>query len=316
MRVLKILIVLVVLAGAGVLAIVTAPSLYGPFDSRALAQGRPFDSHALAQGRQDDRPERRALSMLTGRGAAIGVSIRDVMPAEAGGQPQGGMSGVLVDDVRPDSPADKAGLKRGDIVVEFDGERVRSARQFSRLVQETTPGRTVTAAIVRDSKRSDVQITPNDERHRDVMISGDFGDYMRDLGRDLGRLGDHLPSFDFNFDFDLPALAPGRRLGITVNELTSQLADHFGVRDGLLVTSVTEGSAASRAGLKAGDVITSINGQRGGSREDLVRGLRDADRDARSGSAAVTIGVVRDKKESSVTVTLETSRRPLRGRPA
>src|SRR2546425_13133917 len=111
MRVLKILIVLVVLAGAGVLAIVTAPSLYGPFDSRALAQGRPFDSHALAQGRQDDRPERRALSMLTGRGAAIGVSIRDVMPAEAGGQAQGGMSGVLIDGVRARSPADKTGVK-------------------------------------------------------------------------------------------------------------------------------------------------------------------------------------------------------------
>src|SRR3989442_15740516 len=126
MRVLKILIVLVVLAGAGVLAIVTAPSLYGPFDSRALAQGRPFDSralaqgrpfdsHALAQGRQDDRPERRALSMLTGRGAAIGVSIRDVMPAEAGGPPQGRISGVLIDDVRAASPADKAGSERGGI---------------------------------------------------------------------------------------------------------------------------------------------------------------------------------------------------------
>src|SRR5467141_3979714 len=103
MRPLKILTVLVVLAGAGVLAIARAPSLYG---------------------QRDDRIERRPreLSLLAGRGSAIGVSIRDVMPAEAGGQPQGGISGVLIDDVRPDSQADKAGLKRGDIVVEFDGE--------------------------------------------------------------------------------------------------------------------------------------------------------------------------------------------------
>jgi len=300
MKLLKIFAVLVVLAGAGLLAIVAAPSVYGQRDDRI---DRPFDYG------QSRRP--RELSLLAGRGAAIGVSVRDVMPAEAGGQPQ---SGVLVDEVRPDSPADKGGLKRGDIIVEFDGERVRSARQFSRLVQETTPGRTVKATIVRDSKRSDVQITPNDERRGDVMISGDFGDYVRDFGRDLGRLGDRLPSFDFNFDFDLPALAPGRRLGVTVNELTSQLADHFGVKDGVLVTSVTEGSAASRAGLKAGDVITSINGQRVESREDLLRALRDADRDARNSSVDLNIGIVRDKKESTVKVTLD-SRRPLRGRP-
>src|SRR5437867_1605926 len=84
------------------------------------------------------------------------LSIRDVMPAEAGGQPP---RGVLIDEVRPDSPADKGGMKRGDVVVEFDGEHVRSARQFSRLVQESTPGRSVTATVVRDGQRRDLQIT-------------------------------------------------------------------------------------------------------------------------------------------------------------
>ena len=292
MRLLKFLIFCVVLAGIGLMvAAATAPSLYGQRDDRAG----------------------RTLSLLAGRGAAIGVTIRDVMPAEAGGQPQ---AGVLIDEVRPDSPADKAGIKRGDVIVEFDGERVRSARQFSRLVQETTPGRTVTVAIVRDSKRSTVQITPNDERGGDVMVSGDFGDYMRDLGRlgRLGRLGDRLPAFDFNFDLDLPGFATGRRLGVTVGELTSQLADHFGARGGVLVTSVTDGTPASRAGLKAGDVITSVNGARVESREDLLRELRDADRDARDSSAELTIGIVRDKKESTLKATIE-SRRPLRGRP-
>jgi S1-C subfamily serine protease len=294
MRLLKILTFWVVLAGVGlIVAAATAPSLHGQRDDRF------------------DRP--RTLSLLAGRGAAIGVSIRDVMPAEAGGQPP---AGVLIDEVRPDSPADKAGIKRGDVIVEFDGERVRSARQFSRLVQESTPGRTVTAAILRGDQRSSVQITPNDERRGDVMVSGDFGGYMRDLGRDLGRLGDRLPAFDFNFDFDLPAFATGRRLGVSVAELTSQLADHFGARGGVLVTSVTEGSAASRAGLKAGDVITSINGARVESREDLLRELRDADRDARDGdpgNVELNIGIVRDRKESTVKATLE-SRRPPRGR--
>ena len=291
MRLLKIFTVLVVLGGVGLIAVVTAPSIYG---------------------QRDDRPERRSreLSILAGRGASIGVSIRDVMPAEAGGQPP---RGVLIDEVRPDSPADKGGMKRGDVVVEFDGERVRSARQFSRLVQESTPGRTVKATIVRDGKRSDVQVTPDDERHGDMLISGDFGNYMRDFGRDLGRFSDRLP-FDFNFDFDFPGIVSGRRLGVSVNELTSQLADHFGVRDGVLVTSVTEGSPASRAGLKAGDVITSIDGQKVGSREDLLRAMHDADRDSRTGTVDLTIGIVRDKKESTLKATLD-SRRPLRGRP-
>ena len=289
-RLLKILLFLVVLAGVGLVIVATAPSLHG---------------------QRDDRIERRprALSLLAGRGAAIGVSVRDVIPAEAGGQPQ---AGALIDEVRPDSPADKAGIKRGDIIVEFDGERVRSARQFSRLVQETTPGRTVTAVILRDSRRSEVRVTPDDERRGDVMVSGDFGDYFRDLGRDLGRFGDRFPAFDFNFDF--PGFATGRRLGVSVSELTSQLADHLGAKGGVLVTSVTEGSAASRAGLKAGDVITSINGQRIESPEDLLRTLRDADRDTRDGSVELNIGIVRDKKESTVKATIE-PRRPLRGRP-
>jgi serine protease Do len=289
-RLLKIFTFLVVLAGVGVLVLATAPALHG---------------------QRDDRRESRSLTILSGRGASIGVSIRDVMPAEAGGQPP---AGVLIDEVRPDSPADKAGLKHGDVLVEFDGERVRSARQFSRLVQETTPGRTVKATIVRDGTRSDVQITPNDERRGDAMVSGDFGDYFRDFGH-LGRLGERFPAFDFNFDLDLPGIASGRRLGISVNELTSQLADHFGVRDGLLVTSVTEGSAASRAGLKAGDVITSVDGQRVASREDLLHALRDADRDSRTGSVDVSIGIVRDKRESTLKATID-SRRSLRGRPA
>lgn len=176
MKIFKVLSVLVALTGLVALAVVVAPAAYG----RQRAE-RPFGS----AGRS------RELTVLAGRGAAIGVSIRDVQPAEAGGDRAS--QGVLVDDVRRDSPAEKAGVKRGDVIVEFDGEHVRSARQFSRLVQETVPGRTVKATILRDGKRSDVQVTP-DDRRSDMMISGDFGDYMRDLGRDLGRLGDHLPA--------------------------------------------------------------------------------------------------------------------------
>ena len=282
MKQLKLVGILIAVVGLVGLALVLAPSAFGQARQRT------------------DRP----LMMLPGRGAQIGVRITD-----------GATDGVVIEEVQPDSPAEKAGLKPSDVIVEFGGEHVRSARQFGRLVQETPPGRAVKATITRDGQRRDVQITPS-EAGDTVFRGGDrFSmplDDLRDNLRELGRLGDHLPPFNFNFDFELPGALSGRRLGVSVDELTDQLASYFGAKDGLLVTSVTDGSAASRAGLKAGDVITSINGRTVRSRDDLVQELRDSTRDE------ITIGIVRDKKESSVTVKVDTApSRNLRGaRPA
>jgi len=283
MKMLKLVGILTAMAALVVLALVRAPSAYGQARDRT------------------DRP----LMMLAGRGADIGVRIAD-----------GPTVGVVIEEVQPDSPAEKAGLKQSDVIVEFDGEHVRSARQFGRLVQETPPGRTVKATITRDGQKKDLQITPSEGRGVGALRDGDrvrgrLGDLDDNL-RELGRLGDHLPPFNFNFDFDFPGALSGRRLGVSVDALTDQLAQYFGVKDGLLVTSVTDGSAASRAGLKAGDVITSINGRTVRSRDDLVRELRDANDDE------LTIAIVRDKKESQVKAKIDgPTRRNLRGaRPA
>jgi len=283
MKLLKIVGVLVALAGAAALALVLAGKGYLSLGSPVFAQGRPGELERSA----------RSLMTLAGRGAEIGVRVGE-----------SSTTGVVIEEVQPDSPAEKAGLKRADVVVEFDGERVRSTRQFSRLVAETPPGRSVTATIMRDGEKKELRITPSEGRSSGLLIDADR---LRGLRGDLGRLGDHLPPFDFNFDFDLPGALSGRRLGVTVNELTDQLAQYFGAKDGVLVTSVTDGSAASRAGLKAGDVITSINGQSVRSRDDLIRSLRDAD------TNELTIVLVRDRKESTVKATIDPPRRTLRG---
>jgi len=167
-------------------------------------------------------------------------------------------------------------------------------------VQESAPGRKVKATILRDTQKKDVEIALSENRRADVFIDGDR---LRDRLGDLGDRLDRLQPFNFNFDFDLPEIATGRRLGVSVQELTDQLSAYFGARQGVLVSAVTEGSPAARAGLKAGDVITSINGERVHSREDLMRGLRDATGDK------VDLGIVRDKKESTVTATVEASSR-------
>ena len=273
MKGLKIAAIAVTLAGAAAVAIALAPSVYG--QSRA-----------------------RELTVLGGRGAELGVRITD---AASGG--------VEIDEVQPDSAADKAGLKRGDVIVEFDGERVRSGRQFARLVQETPAGRTVKATIVRNGQRQNVDIQPSEGRQASVILGGDRPNwYLDERFGDWGHLRD-LP-FNFNFDFDIPGMS-GSRLGVTVDELPRQLADFFGAKDGVLVTTVTDGSAAQRAGIKAGDVITSINGEPVTSRSELVSALRRAD------GEEITIGLVRDKKETTLKAKIEPARRMFRGaRPA
>lgn len=282
MRIVKLGSVLVVLGALAVAAFMAAPSVSGQSPDR--------------RGRE--------LTVLAGRGSEIGVSIRDIESSDrAAGR------GVVVEDVRPNGPAEKAGLKRSDVIVEFDGEHVRSARQFARLVQETVPGKAVKATVLRDSQKKDIEITPDDRRDGMTLLSNGA---MRDYFGNLDRPGDPLHNLpNFNFDaFPFAQLFDARgRLGITIDELTPQLATYFGVKDGVLVTAVTEDSPAGRAGLKAGDVITKIGNDPVRSRDDVLRAVREARDD-------VTLGIVRDKKESAVTVKLE-PRRPLRrGQPA
>jgi serine protease Do len=287
MKLLKLLSVLVALVGVALLALVAAPSVHGQ-------RAETPDRHG------------RALTMLAGRGAEIGVSIRDLESSDRAG-------GVVIEEVRKDGPADKAGLKQADVIVEFDGEHVRSARQFTRLVQETVPGRTVKVTVVRDGQKKDVELMPDDRGDgMSVFFDNNVHEYLGNLDRGLGRLNDRFQNFNFdNFSFALPQLDGRGRLGVSLEELTPQLATYFGAKDGVLVASVRDDSPASRAGLKAGDVITKVNNEPVGSRDDLMRLLRDV-----KDGGDVTIGIVRDKKESNVTVKLE-SRRPARiGRPA
>ena len=274
-----------------VAGIAAAAAIAGASGAGAAAQP-PIEPQRAAQ-------EARDFMVLAGRGAEIGVEVAE-----------GKDAGVVVEVVRPDSPAEKAGVKKADVIVTFDGERVRGVRHFARLVQETPPGRTVKATVLRDGQQTDLQITPREGRG---VLRGTYidGDHFRDgLPPDLDMLRDRLPEVwrsGLPFTFDFQGVTSGRRLGIDVDPLTEQLAQYFGAKEGVLVRSVTDGSAASRAGLKAGDVITSVDGQPVRSREDLVRALRDAKEDQ------LTIGIVRDKKESTVQAKLEPLRRSTRG---
>lgn len=257
--------------------------------------------------------------MLDGRGGQLGVVVEDL---DAAGLKAAGSatSGVRIEDVDEDSPAAKAGLREGDIVVEVDGERVRSARQFARLIQETPDGRNVKLGIVREGQRQTIDVTPEARAFGYGLDSDLIG---RDIARGLRELEPRIRELEprmreFRFDgplrFDLdnwPGLtSPRGRLGIQLKELPPQLAEYFGVKEGgVLVSSINKDSPAEKAGLKAGDVITSINGDRVRTTDDLIDELRDVE------GRDLTIGIVRDKKESTLKATIEDNVRPLRRRP-
>lgn len=257
-----------------------------------------------SQGRSDDdRVRDRRVIMLDGRGSSIGVSIRD-LDAEEAAKTQG----VLIEDVEADGPAAKAGIRKGDVIVEFDGERVRSARHFARLVQETPDGRRVKATLVRGGARQTVEVAPERATHamRDLMLPPNFGE---DLEREIERSMRALPrdfAFDFNWNYPDVSVWPRGRLGAQLSPLSDQLAEYFGAKDGVLVTSVESESLAAKAGLKAGDVITTINGRAVESPREVAQQLRDA-----GDGKDVEIGILRDKKTMTLKAQVPEARRPL-----
>jgi membrane-associated protease RseP (regulator of RpoE activity) len=302
-----------------------------------------------------------------GGGPRLGIQIRDLGKDDVAKFKLASQNGVAVEEVTKESAAEKAGVKAGDVVVQFDGETVRSAAQLTRLVRESVAGRTVKMGIVRDGKRMDLDVAPAEAA--DAFNMAIAGEQLPELEKQLELLPERgqvyrfdrrtpapgAPGGSFNWEQRVPAPgqpappggafrwrqgvpmpvpegdvlqwfgeggAPGNftfmmgrgRLGVNVQELTSELAAYFGVKDGLLVNSVQADTPAAKAGIKAGDVIGTVNGKAVTTPNELVKELADKD-------GEVTIGVTRDKKPLSLKATLEPRKAPAKrttvvGRPA
>lgn len=271
----------------------------------AAGMGAALAPVAHGQGATTPRATRvapRALQLLGGRGSEIGVSIRDLENQDTSGV-KGAQAGVAVEDVSEDGPAAAAGVKKGDVFVEFDGERVRSVRQFTRLVQETPAGHRISAALLRDGQKVTVTVEPRASDGFRVLEDLPSARVFQNFGREFNLAVPPAPpaaprppvppAFP---DIDSFVWRVGNMLGITVSELSPQLAEYFGTKDGVLVTSVNDDSPAAKAGVKAGDVITSMDGSTIDSASELRRRIQ-----RKESGDEFTMGVVRDKK----TVTLK-----------
>jgi S1-C subfamily serine protease len=267
---------------------------------------------AQAQTRRGTQDGPRVEMPSPGRVSMIGVRLSDVTAESAKTLKLPKAEGAVVESVNANSPASAAGLREKDVIVQFDGERVRSAGHLSRLVAETPAGREVTFSVMRDGRRTDLRITPTasergwfDPRFGGMIDSDEIREQVENATRDMRR---SLPEVMDGVREGMGTSNRGR-LGVNVQPVSGDLAGYFGVKSGVLVASVAPDSPAARAGLKAGDVITAVNGKAVTTPGELVSSLPSAD-----SSQDVTLSVVREKKEMTLKATLTPAAdRPARG---
>jgi serine protease Do len=234
-------------------------------------------------------------------GARLGVTVRDIEDSEVKGARLSAAAGAVVEEVSDGSAAEAGGIRKGDVIVEFDGERVRSARQFTRLVQESADGRKVNAVVVRDGQRMTLSVEPRqgsgalfEKFRRFEDFAGGFNNFAVPVPPARPAPTPRVsPPSPWVFDDFLP---PGSaRLGLTVDTLSPQLAEYFGTKEGVLVKSVQDNSTAAKIGIRAGDVITSVNGSTINDAAELRRRLQSL----KEGDE-MTIGIMRDKKAQTL----------------
>ncbi len=231
-------------------------------------------------------------------GGFLGVLLRDVKAADVKELGLPGEKGVFLVDVTKDSPAEEAGLIKGDVIVEYQSIPVLSVKQFQRMVGDTPPGRKAGIKLFREKKEMKLtaEIGSTDQAHRMVRRfnlpapepDNKNGYFFFAPGMADGW-HENMPEFVGNM------IGRGPELGIEGAAMTEQMADYMGIEEaeGVLVTGVAKGSAAEAAGLRAGDLITGVNGKKVVDPRDLRKSLK---------KGKLELSLVRDRKKMSLEV--------------
>ena len=262
-----------------------------------VVAGLVLGGRALSAQKDDDNEVLNAL-VDPGSRSWLGVELKDITADQAREMKLGDNYGALVDEVEKDSPAAKAGLQAGDVIVGFGGEKVHSVAELRRLVSETPPGRTVQIQVRRQGATQ--TLTATVEANKNAMPQL-FSKLHEQVWPQV-----NMPVYHFSFGFG------GPRLGVTVDSLTSQLAEYFGVKEGkgVLVREVRSGSAADKAGIKAGDCIVKLDSAPIDSASDLHRVLLRKQGESPDKGTDVTVTIVRNHQEQTLQVHLEPAPHP------
>ncbi|HWN08949.1 MAG TPA: PDZ domain-containing protein [Pyrinomonadaceae bacterium] len=258
-------------------------------------------------------------------GSFLGVHAEDVNKENMARYGMREARGVGITEVVKDSPAEKAGLRKDDVILRFEGDSVTSVRKLTRLVSEVAPDQNIRLAISRSGGEQEVAVTMGKQNnsfgagHKFEFPKGVEGlkglkefEGFKNLEEFKGLEGFKMmtpPGNIWKWEGQGPggdgmvwAFGNQRRIGVSTMQLTKQLADYFGVAEGtgVLVTAVIEDGAAAKAGVKAGDVITAVDGEKIDGAGDLSRIVN------KKKEGDVILTVIRKKDTKTITVTPKT----------
>jgi predicted metalloprotease with PDZ domain len=286
-------------------------------EERADKRERRIVKIVTADGQEGPRGARHVeLLQAFGAGGHLGVHLAEVEADDVAKLGLDAERGARVKDVVADSPAAKAGLAEDDVIVAWQGEAVTSALQLRRLVRETPPGRKVAVEVVRGGRSEKLTVEVGGSRAERaegdldfnfLVPPGDASDGPRRFAW-RGRPGDMdmLKGLEPLLDRARP-----RRLGVSYQDIEGQLARYFRLEGerGALVTEVADGSAAEKAGVKAGDVILGLGGHKVKDGADLREAI-----DRAAGGEELPLEVWRDGKRLELRLTLPSDARNARER--
>ena len=203
-------------------------------------------------------------------------------------------SGVVVTRVNAGEPGDKAGVRVNDVILEINGQKVDNGEEFTNLIISKAPGARVNLLVLRGGVKHTMAATLG-LRPPDLPLTGPAPQGLMIPAMPFGMTPEDLRAM---MTGDVPrGLFAGEGLG-------PQLAAYFGVHEGVLVLAVDEKTPAERAGLKAGDVVTKVNGMPVASPREISGVVRQTNK------KAVVFTVIRDKKEITLTIEIAWNRDP------
>jgi serine protease Do len=233
-------------------------------------------------------------------GSYLGIGVAEITPERAKELHLKDERGIEVRCVDADSPAAKAGFKEGDVVLDYNGQRVEGGEQFMRLVRETPAGRSVPVLISRNGATQTLTSTIGQRRAGSMSMELDGNEFVMAMPpmppvQPLPPM--RMPDIPRAFmSWGSPVL------GIESESLNPQLAEFFGVKEGILVRSVTHDSSAEKAGFKAGDVIVKVNGEKVTTPREISSILQSS-----RAKKSLPVTVIRRQKEVVLNVALEES---------